>query len=109
MGDRTDTADRGSPKAGISGSAGDRVPARRPFLYNSFTDPAMIALPTVLRLPLAWLIAARRAPAAGRIYAQLGGASPLLDNTQAQAVVLERMLGDDYRCFIAMRYWHPLT
>src|SRR3954453_14593918 len=81
----------------------------RPFLYNLFSDPAIIRLPAPLRLPLAALIASRRAATAREIYAQLGGASPLLANTQAQAHALERELGPDHRCFIVMRYWHPLT
>jgi ferrochelatase len=87
----------------------DSPEAVRPFLYNLFSDPAIIGLPCVLRLPLAWLIAARRAPVARGIYDQLGGASPLLANTQAQARALEQQLGAGYRSFVAMRYWHPLT
>jgi protoporphyrin/coproporphyrin ferrochelatase len=87
----------------------DSLAAVRPFLYNLFSDPAIISLPAWLRLPLAWLIAARRAAVARGIYAQLGGSSPLLANTQAQAQALEAELGTGYRCFIAMRYWHPLT
>ncbi len=87
----------------------DSPDAVRPFLYNLFSDPAIIDLPKLLRLPLAWLIAARRAGTARAIYAQLGGSSPLLPNTQAQARALEEALGAEYRCFIAMRYWHPLT
>ena len=87
----------------------DSPKAVRPFLYNLFSDPAIIRLPALLRLPLASLIAARRAPVARAIYAQLGGASPLLANTEAQARALEAELGAEYRCFIAMRYWHPLT
>jgi protoporphyrin/coproporphyrin ferrochelatase len=88
----------------------DSLAAVRPFLFNLFSDPAIISLPTVLRLPLAWLIAARRAETARKIYAQLeGGVSPLLANTEVQARALEANLGAEYRCFIAMRYWHPLT
>jgi ferrochelatase len=87
----------------------DSLTAVRPFLYNLFSDPAIIGLPALLRLPLAWVIAARRARVARRIYAQLGGASPLFANTEAQAEALEAELGVEYRCFIAMRYWHPLT
>ncbi len=87
----------------------DSPAAVRPFLYNLFSDPAIIGLPAPLRLPLAWMIARRRAPIAGEIYAHLGGASPLLRNTEAQAGALEEVLGEGYRCFIAMRYWHPLT
>jgi ferrochelatase len=87
----------------------DSPAAVRPFLYNLFSDPAIIGLSVPLRLPLAWLIAMRRSAVATEIYAHLGGASPLLANTEAQARALEAALGADYRCFIAMRYWHPLT
>jgi ferrochelatase len=89
--------------------APDRPEAVRPFLFNLFADPAIIALPSVLRLPLAWLIAGRRAKTALDIYNHLGGGSPLLQNTEAQARALEAMLDDGSRCFVAMRYWHPLT
>jgi len=87
----------------------DSPQAVRPFLQNLFSDPAIITLPGLLRHPLAWLIARRRSAVAGEIYAHLGGASPLLPNTEAQARALEAALGDDTRCFIAMRYWHPMT
>jgi protoporphyrin/coproporphyrin ferrochelatase len=87
----------------------DSPAAIRPFLYNLFSDPAIIGLPAPFRLPLAKLIANRRSKTAEEIYAHLGGASPLLANTEAQARALEAELGGDYRCFIAMRYWHPLT
>ena len=81
----------------------------RPFLVNLFSDPAIIALPAIFRRPLAHLIAWRRTKAARDIYDHLGGGSPLLANTKAQAAALEQELGDEYRCFVAMRYWHPLT
>jgi protoporphyrin/coproporphyrin ferrochelatase len=87
----------------------DSPEAVRPFLYNLFSDPAIIRLPAWLRLPMAWVIAARRAKLARGIYARLGGSSPLLANTAEQARTLENELGPGYRCFIAMRYWHPLT
>lgn len=87
----------------------DSLEAVRPFLYNLFSDPAIIGLPALLRLPLAWLLAARRGKIAEDIYSHLGGASPLLANTQAQARALEAEMGGDCRCFVAMRYWHPMT
>jgi protoporphyrin/coproporphyrin ferrochelatase len=87
----------------------DTPQAVRPFLVNLFSDPAIIDLPAVLRWPLARLIAQRRAKVARDIYDHLGGGSPLLANTEAQARALEAMLGEDHRCFVAMRYWHPLT
>lgn len=87
----------------------DSLAAVAPFLFNLFKDPAIIRLPAPLRVPVAWLIARGRVPAAREIYARLGGASPLLANTEAQARALEHALGDRYRCFVAMRYWHPTS
>jgi protoporphyrin/coproporphyrin ferrochelatase len=92
----------------------DRLEAVRPFLFNLFNDPAIIGLPQPLRWMLAQLISRRRAPAASAIYEELGGASPLLPNTKAQAAALEadldaRGVAEEVRCFIAMRYWHPMT
>jgi protoporphyrin/coproporphyrin ferrochelatase len=92
----------------------DRLDAVRPFLFNLFNDPAIIGLPQPMRWTLAQLIARRRAPAARAIYEELGGASPLLANTEAQAAALEadldtRGVAQDVRCFVAMRYWHPMT
>lgn len=86
----------------------DSLQAVRPFLVNLFSDPAIITLPTVFRLPLAQLIAWRREKVARDIYDQMGGGSPLVVNTKAQAAALEKELGGDCRCFVAMRYWHPL-
>ncbi|HRC26855.1 MAG TPA: ferrochelatase, partial [Alphaproteobacteria bacterium] len=33
----------------------------------------------------------------------------LLDNTRAQAQALQQKLGDAYRVFVCMRYWHPMA
>lgn len=89
----------------------DSPEAVQPFLFNLFSDPAIIGLPNPLRWLLAKLISKRRAPHAREIYAQIGGSSPLLANTQAQARALQASLADlgEVRCFAAMRYWHPLT
>ncbi len=89
----------------------DRPEAVKPFLFNLFNDPAIIGLPNPFRWLLAKLIAARRAPVARGIYAQIGGGSPLLELTRAQAAALEARLADDgaVRVFIAMRYWHPMS
>jgi ferrochelatase len=86
----------------------DAPAAVQPFLFNLFNDPAIIRLPTPLRLMIAWLIARRRAPVARAIYNRLGGGSPLLANTQAQAAALTAALNDPaVRVFVTMRYWHP--
>ncbi len=89
----------------------DRPEAVRPFLFNLFNDPAIIGAPSPIRWLLAKFISTRRAPVAREIYAHLGGGSPLLGNTEAQARALEADLTDlgEVRAFIAMRYWHPLT
>jgi len=55
------------------------------------------------------LIARRRAPVAREIFAYLGGASPILANTRAQAAALQQALGDAFRVFVAMRHWHPFA
>lgn len=87
----------------------DAPEAIAPFLKNLFSDPAILRLPAPLRLPLAWLIATRRAPVARGIYGEIGGKSPILPQTLAQADALETALGKAFKCFIAMRYWHPFA
>ncbi len=83
----------------------------QPFLFNLFNDPAIIRLPNWIRTPLAKLISSRRAPKAQAIYAELGGKSPLLENTQAQANAIEIALAPhgNTKVFIAMRYWKPFS
>ena len=86
----------------------DRPEAIRPFLFNLFNDPAIVRRPQPLRWALASLISRRRAPEARRIYAHLGGRSPLLEQTEAQARALEGELAESgFRVFVSMRYWHP--
>jgi ferrochelatase len=90
----------------------DSPQAVRPFLFNLFRDPAIIQLPVLARYPLAAAIAAGRTKTAQANYAIMGGASPLLPETRAQADALEaklRAAGDDARVFIAMRYWKPFA
>jgi ferrochelatase len=80
-----------------------------PFLRNLFRDPAILRVPAIFRPFLAEVIARRRAPVARGIYAQLGGSSPIVGRTQAQASALEHALADvaPVRVFVAMRYWTP--
>ena len=92
----------------------DAPEAVQPFLFNLFSDRAIIDLPNPVRWFVAKMISRRRAPLAREIYQHLGGGSPLLPNTQAQADVLVGTLhdrlregGHDVRVFIAMRYWRP--
>jgi ferrochelatase len=88
----------------------DSLKAVEPFLFNLFNDPAIISLPTLIRYPLAKLISRRRAPVAKAIYAEMGGKSPILEETQAQAEAIEKSLRNEtheYKCFIVMRCWNP--
>ena len=89
----------------------DVLESVRPFLFNLFSDPAIIGLPNPFRWLVARMISDRRAAKARGIYALMGGGSPILPNTMAQAQALEASLRDlgEVRCFPAMRYWHPLT
>jgi ferrochelatase len=70
----------------------DNLKAVRPFLFNLFNDPAIIRLPQPLRFFIARLISGKRDKVAQDIYAKLGGGSPILPNTQAQADALEKVL-----------------
>ena len=88
----------------------DSPDAIQPFLNNLFNDPAIIGLPWPLRPILASVISNKRQKEARGIYAQIGGKSPLLEETRAQAAKLEAALDDaQARVFIAMRYWHPMA
>ncbi len=102
----------------------DRLEAVRPFLFNLFNDPAIIDAPGPLRWLLAQAISRRRAPIAQNIYKELGGGSPLLANTKAQAAALEAVLNasalnasvlnaggrdSETKVFVAMRHWHPMS
>ncbi|MBT5107834.1 MAG: ferrochelatase [Rhodospirillaceae bacterium] len=87
----------------------DGPDAVEPFLFNLFNDSAIITSPQPIRWLLAKYISKRRAPVAQEIYKKLGGGSPLLANTRAQADALKATLSDlgEVECFVCMRYWNP--
>lgn len=88
----------------------DRPEAVKPFLLNLFSDPAILRVPFFVRPFLAHALARARLIAATANYAKLGGRSPLLELTRAQATSLEAALPElDASCFVAMRYWHPFS
>jgi len=87
----------------------DSLDAVEPFLFNLFNDPAIIGAPWPVRPLLARFISGRRGPVAREIYRQLGGRSPIVEQTEKQAAALEAALGPDFKVLIAMRYWHPFT
>ncbi len=93
----------------------DNLASVEPFLVNLFSDREIIELPfgATLQPVLARLIARMRGPSVRRNYARIGGGSPQLRITRAQATALEERLnvGSNgtlpYRVFIAMRYSRP--
>jgi ferrochelatase len=92
----------------------DSLDAVQPFLENLFADPDIIDLPGafLFRNALARFISTRRAPKVKELYKNIGGRSPILEQTQQQADGLGKLLtskGQRVRIAIAMRYWHPFT
>ena len=88
----------------------------QPFLKNLFSDPAIIRVPAPIRWFLAHLISTLRAKSARANYAKMGGGSPLLPETQAQADAILKALqarpgyGDaEFKIVLAMRYWKPFV
>jgi ferrochelatase len=91
----------------------DSADAVEPFLYNLFCDPDIIDFfgAWFARRPLARYIARNRAGVVREHYNDIGGHSPIRLLTERQAIALEKALAPwlDAKCFIAMRYWHPLS
>lgn len=88
----------------------DKASSIRPFLINFFMDKNIIRAPYPIRFLVSRLIAYRRSKKeAGVSYGMLGGKSPLLENTQAQADALQAKLGENFKVFVVMRYWHPMS
>jgi ferrochelatase len=89
----------------------DGPDAVRPFLFNLFRDKRIIAAPGPVRWLLAGLISTLRAKKARANYALMGGGSPIVPETLAQAERLEARLasetGFSAKVFLAMRYWKP--
>jgi len=92
----------------------DKPESVRPFLRNLFRDPAIIGAPGPIREVLACLISMVRTREAKENYAKMGGGSPIVSETEKQASALtarlkEYMPDDEFKCFIAMRYWRPFV
>ncbi|TLY28862.1 MAG: ferrochelatase [Ignavibacteria bacterium] len=91
----------------------DSMEAVEPFLYNLFSDPDIINFPgaVLARKPLARVIASRRSKKTAGHYREIGGKSPIVDLTMAQARALQAELDRHLASsvHVAMRYWHPLT
>jgi ferrochelatase len=91
----------------------ERIEDVGPFLYNLFSDPEIIRLPTpALQKPLAWLISTLRSRKSQEAYRSIGGGSPLRRITEQQARELQSELRQrqvQATTYVAMRYWHPFT
>lgn len=90
----------------------DSLDAVKPFLFNLFNDKAIITAPAPIRYFIAKLISSRRTPIAQDIYREMGGKSPILEQTQDQAKALQQLLNNhdssiEWKVHIAMRYWKP--
>jgi len=89
----------------------DTQEAVKPFLYNLFSDREIIKLGpwAAMQKPIAWLISTLRAPKTRSMYEQIGGGSPILPITCAQADALEKALSSsgEYKVYVGMKYWHP--
>jgi len=94
----------------------DSLGAVRPFLFNLFSDREIIRLgPSFMQKPLAYLISSLRHRKTEGYYQLIGGKSPILEITTAQARALEDGLNDPrsathepVKVYIGMRYWRPL-
>jgi ferrochelatase len=81
-----------------------------PYLYDLFSDPLVISAPFGPFRPLfAWLISHFRAPSSAEKYRLIGGKSPLVEGTEAQARALQEELGPGFTVHLAMRCGHPDT
>jgi ferrochelatase len=85
----------------------------RPFLQRLFADPEVLQIRWApLRNFIAWRIARSRAPFSRDAYAQIGGRSPILQETTAQVeAVAEVLAGRRIPTVpvVAMAAWHPLA
>ncbi len=91
----------------------DNLDSVKPFLYNLFNDKYIITLPSFFRKIIARLISSRREETAKEIYELMGGGSSILPETKVQAEALEKALKkkgqSDFKIFICMRHWHPMS
>lgn len=94
----------------------DKPESVKPFLFNLFNDKNIITVPNPIRFLLAKLISSRREETAKEIYSHLGGKSPIMEETIKQSTSLQQLLNttenteqNDYKVFVAMRYWHPFS
>lgn len=82
------------------------------YLYNIFSDRSLIRLPggRLFQKPFAKLISRLRSKSVQEHYRLIGGASPLMKWTSAQAALVEQGLArslNGFKCYVGMRYFRP--
>ncbi|MBE0568425.1 MAG: ferrochelatase [Deltaproteobacteria bacterium] len=92
----------------------DTLNAVRPFLFRLFSDRELIPLPAgaATQPVFAWVVSGLRARKVREYYREIGGGSPIAALTEAQRSALEKSLretGGNFRVYVGMRYWHPLS
>src|SRR5262249_22980470 len=94
----------------------ESLDAVQPFLFNLLRDPELVPLPLGLlwQRAFARMVSKRRAAVVREYSRQIGGKSPLVDITRAQAAALQQRLnrashGSHFRCHVAMRYTPPFA
>ncbi len=92
----------------------DSLNAVRPFLARLFSDRELIRLPAApVTQPLfAWIVSGLRARKVREYYKNIGGGSPLAALTERQRAALQEALketGGNFKVYVGMRYWHPLS
>ncbi|MBF0559573.1 MAG: ferrochelatase, partial [Nitrospirae bacterium] len=96
----------------------DSIAAIKPFLHNLFSDRDIIRLgPGFLQKTIASIIIRAKLKKTVANYNLIGGKSPLLSITSAQAEALAKQLNANaesqnllkYKVYVGMRYWHPFT
>lgn len=85
-----------------------------PFVRAIFADPDLVPIPggPAVSKAFGWLVAKARGPFVRRNYRLIGGGSPIMEITLAQARMLQATLnerGHDAEVAVAMRYTRPDT
>lgn len=83
----------------------------KPFLFNLFSDKAIINLPNPFRFIFAKFISNVREKKSQKLYSLISNKSPILEETEAQKLALteklKKILNEDFEIFISMRYSPP--
>jgi len=91
----------------------DDLASVRPYLKSFFSDPDLIRLPRwakPLQGAFAWALSSARAPYSRRLYASIGGGSPIRGQTELQAWALAwelRKRGFPMPVMVSMRHSQP--